>query len=93
MKHVVIWVFGRVQGVFFRVNTKKQADKLGISGWVRNRLNGAVQISASGTEPQLRSFISWCSSGSPLSKVTDIKVEWSESEGELNTGFVITQTV
>ena len=55
MKHVLIVVFGRVQGVFFRACTKKQADHLGVLGWVRNRIDGSVEIYATGREAELRS--------------------------------------
>ena len=42
--HVI--VFGIVQGVFFRANTKEQADHLDITGWVKNRTDGGVEIIA-----------------------------------------------
>ena len=52
--HVIIK--GRVQGVGFRYNTKSNADKLGITGWVRNKPDGSVEVLAEGTEHQLLNF-------------------------------------
>lgn len=93
MKHVVIVVFGRVQGVYFRATTKQQADKLGVSGWVRNRRNGTVEISATGSEEQLRSLISWCHEGPVYSEVTEVKVVWSEVPVATKSGFAINPSV
>lgn len=66
---------GRVQGVFFRISTKTQADSLGLSGWVRNCENGEVEGVASGTEPQLDIFISWLQQGPKMAQVDKLKIE------------------
>lgn len=79
MKHVSITVTGKVQGVFFRAFTQKEAQRLQLSGFVRNEKNGDVYIEAEGTESALNTFITWCKKGSPLSVVKEVKTK----EGEL----------
>ncbi len=60
MESFLVRVTGRVQGVWFRDNTKKIADSLGIAGWVRNEENGSVLIAAEGEKKNLQKFLSWC---------------------------------
>ncbi len=74
--HVV--VLGRVQGVFFRAETKRAADRIGVSGWVRNLPDGTVEAVFEGTRPQVEQAIAWCREGSPMSRVTDVEVDWQE---------------
>lgn len=73
---VKILIFGRVQGVFFRSNAKLQADKLGITGWIRNLPNGAVEITAQGSREDLEKLISWCRRGSLFAKIERVKINW-----------------
>lgn len=75
MKAYRIQVIGRVQGVFFRVSTKKEADSLGLVGWVRNETDGSVLIEVTGPEEKIEKFVRWCWQGSPASKVEDVKTE------------------
>ena len=70
-----IRVVGRVQGVFFRVSTKDQAIALGLSGWVRNEVDGSVLIEVCGPNDQVQTFIQWCSEGPPSSSVDEVTVE------------------
>ena len=70
-----IVVSGRVQGVFFRAHTEIEANKLGITGWVRNNADGTVELLACGNEKQLDQLIQWCSCGSPLARVDHVAVE------------------
>ncbi len=75
MKRLHIFVSGRVQGVFFRANTVKVANKLGIKGWVKNLSDGRVEIVAEGSEEKLREFVEWLKKGPMLAKVTDLIIE------------------
>lgn len=68
--HIV--VKGRVQGVYFRAYTQKQAVKLGIKGFVRNLANGDVEIVASAEEESLRKFLAWCQKGPILARVDEL---------------------
>ena len=70
-----IVVQGRVQGVFYRDTCKKEADRLGIAGSVRNLPDGTVEIVARGSEEQLRQLIAWCREGPRLAHVQGVAVE------------------
>jgi acylphosphatase len=68
-------VSGKVQGVFFRASTKKQADRLSLCGWVHNCENGNVQGCASGTSAAVEQFVLWLQRGPLLAKVDSLTVE------------------
>jgi acylphosphatase len=63
---------GNVQGVFYRATSKKIADKLKLSGWVKNTIEGDVEITATGNEEQLNEFIKWCKKGPEKAQVEDV---------------------
>ena len=67
-----IIVKGKVQGVWFRKYTMDKATELGIKGFVQNKPEGSVYISAEATKAVLQIFIDWLYQGSPLSKVTEV---------------------
>ena len=90
MKCVEINVLGVVQGVFFRKYTKETADRLGLSGTVRNQRDGSVQITAYGTDEKVAQLIDWCHSGSPMSNVEQVLVNECVHETNLGSGFNIT---
>ena len=79
---------GLVQGVFFRANTKRCADKLGLSGWVRNLSDGRVEAVFEGDEEKVREAIDWCATKQPYAQVDSKEVEFTEYSGNLD-GFVI----
>ena len=85
--HVVI--SGRVQGVFFRVETQRAADRIGVHGWVRNNPDGNVEAVFEGPAQSVNEAVDWCWKGSPMSQVTDVKVEWEDPTQEFST-FSIT---
>jgi len=74
-----IRVKGRVQGVNFRNYTRQEAEKLGITGTVRNCEDGSVLIFAQGEENQMQVFMEWCSSGPSLAVVVGIEVGETEN--------------
>ena len=82
---VRIRVSGRVQGVFFRNWTVDEARVLGLRGWVRNRLDGSVEILAFGEDRALRRFIERCHEGPRAAQVERVDVE--QVEGEPPGGF------
>lgn len=57
------YVTGRVQGVFFRANTQKQAQRLGLTGWVKNMDDGRVEVMANGEQLQLAELKKWLAKG------------------------------
>ena len=75
-----IRVTGRVQGVFFRNWTVDAAKALGISGWVRNRRDGSVEILAFGQEAALRELVGRCHRGPDAAQVERVHVEAAEGE-------------
>ncbi|MBE7174113.1 MAG: acylphosphatase [Williamsia sp.] len=87
MATVHLIVKGRVQGVFYRASAKKMADKTGITGKVRNREDGDVEIWATGTEERLQEFIAWCKEGPSGAQVSAVVPEWLPDQPF--TGFSI----
>jgi len=78
--HLII--SGRVQGVFFRANTKEVADRLGLKGYVRNTEDGNVEVVAVGDESKIKDFIEWCKKGPRHAEVEDIKIGYPEVKEE-----------
>ena len=78
-------VSGRVQGVFFRDETKRAADGLGLFGWVKNRPNGTVEAEFEGDRDQADALIRWIRRGSPLSRVDGADVTWKDFRKEFDT--------
>ncbi len=85
LARVHIYVSGRVQGVFYRSNTRRKALELGITGWVRNLPDGRVEIVAEGEREKLLSLIEWCRRGPPLARVEDLEVIWEKPRGEFES--------
>lgn len=86
--HFKIKVQGRVQGVFFRVSTQREAARLGLTGFVRNEPDGTVYIEAEGEPDKLDRLLTWIKlGGPPQGEVSEYKCE--ESEVQNFTGFNI----
>jgi len=68
-------VSGRVQGVAYRAWTEHQATSLGLSGWVRNRRDGSVEIVLCGDEDAVLEMIGRCQRGPPLARVAEVRQE------------------
>lgn len=85
--HVI--VMGRVQGVFFRYETRSVALRHNVAGWVKNRRDGDVEAVFEGEEDDVKNVIDWCKKGPPMARVEDVKLEWEENGGEFQ-GFDIT---
>jgi acylphosphatase len=85
-KHLDIFVFGKVHGVFFRANAKRIAEQLGIKGYAKNE-GKFVYIEAEGSDEDLDNFIEWCYSGSEQSQVE--KIDFKEGRFKNFTSFNI----
>ena len=72
-------ISGRVQGVFFRVETKHAADRYGVFGWVKNQRDGTVAALLEGPKENVASLLEWCKQGPPLAKVETVDLKWEES--------------
>ncbi len=80
-KHFSIRVTGSVQGVFFRASTRKEAQRLGLVGWVRNEPDGSVRIEAEGDGDALDELVTWCQHGPDQARVVDVVVKVGEVKG------------
>jgi len=67
-------ILGRVQGVGFRYSMVEEAQRLGVTGWVRNRRNGAVEAVVDGTPDAVEAMLAWARSGPRGARVTDVQV-------------------
>jgi acylphosphatase len=74
MKHLKILIEGTVQGVGFRWAVRSQANLLGVKGFVRNEMDGAVYIEAEAEETVLEQFVAWCRRGPPAAHVDHLDV-------------------
>lgn len=77
-------VSGRVQGVFFRMETKHVADKYSVFGWVRNRRDGTVEAVFEGDKESVEAVLEWCHDGPPHAVVSAVDVEWQDYSGEFD---------
>jgi acylphosphatase len=78
-------VHGRVQGVFFRDSTRREAERLGISGHAINLPDGTVEVLAAGPDDALAALERWLHQGPPMSRV--IRVEAITADGDVPQGF------
>jgi acylphosphatase len=80
-------VTGQVQGVFFRDSARREARRLGVSGWVRNRHDGAVEAVFEGEPDAVAALVLWCRDGPRHADVEDLRVVHIEPQGL--TSFVV----
>lgn len=86
-KHMII--NGRVQGVGFRYTAKLKAEEYQLAGWVRNKIDGTVELEVEGNEEQIDSFVNELRSGlNNFIRVDNIEETISESEKEYNKFFI-----
>lgn len=78
------YIWGRVQGVWYRAATKEQAEKLGVTGWARNLPDGRVEVFACGEDKQLEILFCWLKQGPERAQVDECTREnlsWCEYQG------------
>jgi len=80
-----IEVYGIVHGVFFRSTTEEKAFSLGLTGWVKNRRDGSVEILAEGEKEALESLLAWCRKGPPTARVDRLEHSWEDFKEEFNS--------
>lgn len=79
MKTLHLRIEGRVQGVWFRESMRREAERLGVVGWVRNRPDGSVEAVAQGPAEAVDALVEWARSGPPQARVE--RVVLAETEG------------
>ncbi|MCW4044044.1 MAG: acylphosphatase [Candidatus Bathyarchaeota archaeon] len=83
-----VLVSGRVQGVFFRSETKRKADAHGVTGWVRNLPDARVEAVFEGEEEAVAALVEFCKRGPTGANVTHVDLTWETCTGEF-VGFKI----
>jgi acylphosphatase len=76
-----VFVSGRVQGVYYRANTRDAASERGVDGWVQNLDDSRVEAVFEGPRETVESMVEWCHDGSPRARVDDVSVEYEEPTG------------
>ncbi|HBX69642.1 MAG TPA: acylphosphatase [Chloroflexi bacterium] len=84
-------VEGRVQGVGFRYFTQERAVFLGLTGWVRNRWDGTVEVVAEGPQADIEILLKALQRGPRAGTTQNVKFDWLEATGEFSS-FRIRQT-
>ena len=74
-------VRGRVQGVFFRAFVESRAEQLKLTGYVRNRPGGVVEVNVEGEKPNLEKLVGYLKAGPPNARVDEVKTEWADYAG------------
>jgi acylphosphatase len=82
LKQLHLMVRGRVQGVYFRASTQREARRLGLTGWVKNRSDGSVEILAEGEETSIRELYSWAQKGPSAARVDRVDTRWRSFTGD-----------
>lgn len=78
--HLII--SGRVQGVSFRYATRREAEHLGVTGWVRNLPDGNVEAVVEGEESKVDELTAWCHQGPPAARVDRVDIRREPYEGK-----------
>jgi acylphosphatase len=78
-------ISGRVQGVFFRVETQRAAERFGVCGWVRNRRDGTVEAVFEGEQHAVDAALNWCQQGPGMARVDEVDVSWQDYTGEFKS--------
>ncbi len=89
MRRVRARISGRVQGVFFRTSCAERAEAFGLSGWIRNASDGAVEVVFEGEDAGVEVMLAWCRKGPPNAQVDGVEVVEETPTGA--EGFRITR--
>jgi acylphosphatase len=86
---VSLIIEGKVQGVWFRDSTRRKAIALGVSGWVKNRGDGGVEVLAEGSANAVEQLAAWCHEGPPRAEVRNVKETSEEWQGEFDSFDIV----
>ena len=84
---------GRVQGVGYRESCRREADRLRVRGWVRNRADGSVEALMVGDEAALAALTTWLRHGPPGARVTLVQMADAPQAAEVPAGFEVRTSV
>ena len=76
-----VYIYGRVQGVFFRASARDKAQAFGVKGWVKNCLDGSVEAVFEGEKDTVDKVVNWCKKGPAGAYVERIDVSWGKYLG------------
>jgi len=82
LKQLQLTVRGRVQGTYFRASAQREAKRLGLGGWVRNRNDGSGEILAEGEEDAIRELYGWAQKGPSAARVDRVDTRWRSFTGD-----------
>jgi len=77
-------ITGKVQGVFFRMATRNEAQRWGLYGWARNRSDGTVEAVFEGDKPAVETLLQWCKKGPPHARVDRVDIQWEDPAEDLD---------
>lgn len=83
-----VFITGEVQRVFYRVWVRTQAERLGLTGWVKNLTDGRVEAVFEGPKNKVEEIIIKCKIGPSVAGVKQVKIKWGKATGE-HGGFEI----
>ena len=84
-----VLVTGRVQGVFFRASAMETAQRLGVTGWIKNLPDGGVESVVEGPRHAVDAFVRWCEAGPAGARVEGVEVSWAAPRDEFDTFRVL----
>ena len=84
---------GSVQGVGYRYTMRQEAVRLGVAGWVRNRVDGTVEALVHGEPQAVEALIAWARTGPPAARVLEVRVSPAAPEAPAYAGFDLRPTV
>lgn len=90
MHRVHVTVRGHVQGVGYRYTTRSEAERRGVSGWVRNRRDGSVEAELEGAPDAVEEMVRWMRQGPPGSRVEAVEV--ADAPAADSPGFEVRAT-
>ena len=82
MKRIHVWIQGRVQGVFFRANTRRKAMDLNLKGWVKNLKDGGVEAVIEGKDSDVKKMLEFLQKGPLGARVTKFDIKEEKYKGE-----------
>ncbi|MEC4721523.1 acylphosphatase [Noviherbaspirillum sp. CPCC 100848] len=85
-------ISGLVQGVGYRASFAMQARELGLSGWVRNRVDGSVEAAVRGAPEAVEQMVAWSRRGPPGARVSDVVITSIDDAALPGDGFEVLAT-